>query len=96
MASASREKVYGAEASERNTRLLRVKVLRATDLQRRDFLGGSGDPYVKISLQTRENRNLISESARTRTVPKTLNPYWNQDFTFRVCLIRKKTKQIFF
>ena len=51
MASTSREKIYGADASERNTRLLRVKVLQAVELQRRDFLGGSGDPYVKISLQ---------------------------------------------
>ena len=84
MASTSREKVYGADPSERNTRLLRVKVLRAVELQRRDFLGGSGDPYVKISLQTNDNRNTINEPARTRTVPKTLNPYWNQDFTFRV------------
>jgi Ca2+-dependent lipid-binding protein len=85
MSDTSREKVYGVDASERNTRLLRVKVLRAVELQRRDFLGGSGDPYVKISLQTKENRNSTVDVARTRTVPKTLNPYWNQDFVFRVC-----------
>jgi Ca2+-dependent lipid-binding protein len=84
MASTSREKVYGADPSERNTRLLHVKVLRAVELQRRDFLGGSGDPYVKISLQANDHRTTINEAARTRTVPKTLNPYWNQDFTFRV------------
>jgi Ca2+-dependent lipid-binding protein len=85
MSEASREKIYGASASDRHTRLLRIKVLRATELQRRDFLGGSGDPYVKISLQTRENRNTLIDSTRTRTVPKTLNPLWNQDFIFRVC-----------
>ncbi|CAF0944386.1 unnamed protein product [Adineta ricciae] len=84
MSDSSREKIYGADPSERNTRLLRVKVLRAVDLQRRDFLGGSGDPYVKILLQTRENRNQTVDIARTRTVPKTLNPFWNQDFVFRV------------
>ncbi|UJR33213.1 hypothetical protein I4U23_020668 [Adineta vaga] len=84
MSDTSREKIYGAESSERNTRLLRIKVLRAIDLQRRDFLGGSGDPYVKILLQTRENRNQTVDIARTRTVPKTLNPLWNQDFIFRV------------
>ena len=84
MSEASREKIYGADASDRHTRLLRIKVLRATELQRRDFLGGSGDPYVKISLQTRENRNTLIDSTRTRTVPKTLNPLWNQDFLFRV------------
>ncbi|CAF1348466.1 unnamed protein product [Rotaria sordida] len=84
MSDASREKIYGVNAAERNTRLLRVKILRATDLSRRDFLGGSGDPYVKISLQSNENRNSIIDTARTRTVPKTLNPLWNQDFIFRV------------
>jgi len=85
MSNASREKIYGVDASERNTRLLRIKILRAIDLQRRDFLGGSGDPYVKISLQLRENRNSTIDIARTRAVPKTLNPLWNQDFMFRVC-----------
>ncbi|CAF4093226.1 unnamed protein product [Rotaria magnacalcarata] len=70
----SREKIYGVDASERNTRLLRVKVLRAIDLQRRDFLGGTGDPYVKITLQIVENRNSVIDFARTHTVPKTLNP----------------------
>ncbi len=84
MSDTSREKIYGADAAERNTRLLRIKVLRAVDLQRRDFLGGSGDPYVRIILQTRENRNQIIDIARTRAVNKTLNPLWNQDFTFRV------------
>jgi Ca2+-dependent lipid-binding protein len=86
MSDTSRDKIYGADAAERNTRLLRIKVLRAVDLQRRDFLGGSGDPYVKILLQTRESRNQLVDIARTRTVPKTLNPYWNQEFLFRVCL----------
>ena len=85
MSDTSREKIYGVDASERNARLLRVKILRAVDLQRRDFLGGSGDPYVKISLQVRDNRNVTIDVARTRTVPKTLNPLWNQDFVFRVC-----------
>lgn len=95
MATASREKIYGADASDRNTRLLRVKVLRAIDLQRRDFLGGSGDPYVKISLQTRENRNSTIDVVKTRTVAKTLNPLWNQDFTFRVCSMKQQIKKKF-
>ena len=84
MSEAAREKIFGVDASQPDTRLLRVKVLRAIDLPKRDFLGGSGDPYVKILLQTRENRNQTIDIARTRTVPKTLNPLWNQDFLFRV------------
>ena len=87
MSEAARDKIYGVDATERNTRLLRIKILRATDLQRKDFLGGSGDPYVKILLQTPDNRGQVIDIARTRTVPKTLNPLWNQDFMFRVCPI---------
>ncbi|CAF0837973.1 unnamed protein product [Didymodactylos carnosus] len=79
-----RGKIYGAEVTDRNTRLLRLKVARASNLQRKDFLGSSvGDPYVKISIQTSDNRWQTFDSARTSTVPKTLNPQWNQDFIFR-------------
>lgn len=85
MTEQSRDHVYGADASEPNTRLLRVKVLRAVDLQRRDFLNSTGDPYIKVSLQKREHRNQVIDIARTRTVLKTLNPQWNQDFVFRAC-----------
>jgi Ca2+-dependent lipid-binding protein len=95
MSETPREKIYGADASERNARLLRIKILRAIDLQRRDFLGGSGDPYVKILLQTRENRNQTVDIARTRTVAKTLNPLWNQDFVFRVCRILISRNKIY-
>ncbi|CAF0866510.1 unnamed protein product [Didymodactylos carnosus] len=52
-----RGKIYGADVTERNARLLRVRVFRASDLQRKDLFGSSpGDPYVKISLQTPDNR----------------------------------------
>lgn len=88
----SREKIYGVDVSERHTRLLRIKVLRAIDLQRRDFLGGTGDPYVKISLQTVDNRSSLIDTVRTRTVPKTLNPLWNEDFIFRVCLNKARIR----
>ena len=84
MSEPAREKIYGADPSEPNTRLLRVKIIRASELQRRDILGGPGDPYIKLSLQTTENRNQVIDIARTRTVPKTLNPVWNQEFLFRV------------
>jgi Ca2+-dependent lipid-binding protein len=84
MAESAAEKIYGADPSEPNTRLLKIKLIKAIDLQRRDFLGGSGDPYAKISLQTRDNRNQVVDIVRSRTVPKTLNPQWNQEFIFRV------------
>lgn len=89
MTEQSREKIYGAAPTEPNTRLLRLKIVKASDLQRRDIFGGLCDPYVKISLQTNEARNQVVDIARTRTVSKTLNPMWNQDFIFRV---RSKVK----
>lgn len=90
MSDTSVEKIYGADASERNTRLLRINISRAKDLQRRDFLGGPGDPYMKVLLQTRENRNQTIDIARTRAVHKTLNPSWNQNFIFRVDPIKHR------
>lgn len=84
MSEASRDNIYGADASERHTKILKVRIIRAIDLQRRDFLGGLCDPYVKISLQFKDSRNAVMEPIRTRTVPKTLNPYWNQEFLIRV------------
>ena len=88
MADASRERIHGVDILEPHTRLLRIKVVQATDLHRRDFLGGVGDPYVKISLQSFESRHSTIATVRTHAVPKTSNPLWNEDFTFRVC--RKK------
>lgn len=84
MSESQREKIYGCDASSRNSCLLRIRVLRANDVFRRDFLGVSGDPYARIILQTRENKNQPIDVARSRTVPKTVNPHWNQDFLFRV------------
>ena len=91
MSDTAREKIYGADPADANTRLLRIKVLRATDLQRRDFLGGQVDPYVRVLLQTRENRNQTVDIALTRTIKKTLNPHWNQDFIFRVGTLINQT-----
>ena len=85
MAGTSRERIYGVDILEPHTRLLRIKVVRGTDIHRRDFLGGTGHLYVKISLQSFESRHSTIDTVRTHTVPKTFNPLWNEDFTFRVC-----------
>uniref|UniRef100_A0A671QUT0 E3 ubiquitin-protein ligase n=1 Tax=Sinocyclocheilus anshuiensis TaxID=1608454 RepID=A0A671QUT0_9TELE len=45
---------------------------------------GIFDPYVKLSLYvTDENRELAL--VQTKTIKKTLNPKWNEEFYFRVC-----------
>lgn len=92
MSGTTGEKIYGTDSTDRRTRLLRIKVIRAIELQTRDFLSGSGDPYIKISLKTADSRNTTVDSTRTRVVPKTLNPLWNQDFLFRVRRRRRRKK----
>uniref|UniRef100_A0A671QUL3 E3 ubiquitin-protein ligase n=1 Tax=Sinocyclocheilus anshuiensis TaxID=1608454 RepID=A0A671QUL3_9TELE len=65
------------------SRILRVKVIAGIDLAKKDIIGAS-DPYVKLSLYvTDENRELAL--VQTKTIKKTLNPKWNEEFYFRVC-----------
>uniref|UniRef100_A0A673IIY4 E3 ubiquitin-protein ligase n=1 Tax=Sinocyclocheilus rhinocerous TaxID=307959 RepID=A0A673IIY4_9TELE len=71
------------ESEGNESRILRVKVIAGIDLAKKDIIGAS-DPYVKLSLYvTDENRELAL--VQTKTIKKTLNPKWNEEFYFRVC-----------
>ncbi|PIA26434.1 hypothetical protein AQUCO_09300023v1 [Aquilegia coerulea] len=52
-----------------------VKVIEGRNLRAMD-LNGSSDPYVRIQLG--------KQKFRTKVVKKNLNPFWGEDFSFRV------------
>ncbi|XP_024012074.1 synaptotagmin-4 [Eutrema salsugineum] len=57
--------------------VLSVTVLSAEDLPAVDFMG-KADPFVVITLKKSESKS------KTRVVPDSLNPVWNQTFDFVV------------
>ncbi|KAL2088843.1 hypothetical protein ACEWY4_015742 [Coilia grayii] len=73
--------VRGLQTDEDEARILRVKVVAGIGLAKKDILGAS-DPYTRISLYDPVNGELTS--VQTKTIKKTLDPKWNEEFFFRV------------
>ncbi|XP_055611829.1 E3 ubiquitin-protein ligase Nedd-4 isoform X3 [Uranotaenia lowii] len=69
-------------ANDEDTCLIRVKILAAHSLTKKDIFGYS-DPYVKVDLNTIVG-DVNIDSMVTKTKRKTLNPVWNEEFIFRV------------
>lgn len=67
--------------SSERTKILRLKVISADNLAKKDIFGAS-DPYVRIDLVTWGNE--VIDSVLTKTKKRTLNPRWEEQFTFRL------------
>ena len=68
-----------------DTQTLTVKIIRAEKLAAKD-LGGTSDPYVKISLLPDKKHTLTTNIKR-----KNLNPRWNEIFAFEGQCTRIRT-----
>ncbi|XP_039626187.1 E3 ubiquitin-protein ligase NEDD4a isoform X1 [Polypterus senegalus] len=81
MSMASVLDVRGLPTDEEESKILRVKVIAGIGLAKKDILGAS-DPYTRVSLYDPVNGELTS--VQTKTIKKTLDPKWNEEFFFRV------------
>ncbi|XP_072379410.1 E3 ubiquitin-protein ligase Nedd-4 isoform X3 [Diabrotica undecimpunctata] len=68
--------------SEEPTSKLRLRVICAKNLMKKDIFGAS-DPYVRIDLNSVNGDETI-DSVLTKTKKRTLSPEWNEEFIFRV------------
>uniref|UniRef100_A0A3B3ZF31 E3 ubiquitin-protein ligase n=1 Tax=Periophthalmus magnuspinnatus TaxID=409849 RepID=A0A3B3ZF31_9GOBI len=73
--------IRGLPTDEDDTRILKVKVIAGIGLAKKDILGAS-DPYTRLSLYDPVNGEITS--LQTKTIKKTLDPKWNEEFFFRV------------
>ncbi|KAJ8029306.1 E3 ubiquitin-protein ligase NEDD4 [Holothuria leucospilota] len=64
-----------------DTRVVRVNILEGVSLAKKDIFGAS-DPYVRIQLT--KDSNVVLAGVTTKTVKKSLNPKWYENFHFRV------------
>ncbi|XP_077232363.1 uncharacterized protein LOC143869185 [Tasmannia lanceolata] len=75
---------YGASDSQDGdtTKLLRIKIIAGQKLAKKDIFGAS-DPYVKVDLIDSQD-NTVIDSFYTKTIKRTLNPIWEEEFVVRV------------
>ena len=83
--------IRGVPLNTPKSRLLRLKVVQAKDLNKDLF--GSIDPFVQIVLCKKHNDTSVVEVLRTPTVKKSSSPVFNVDFIFNV--IPEEHKLIF-
>lgn len=67
--------------------MVEVKIIRATNLMKKDFMG-KADPYVKIQLVN----TMLSKTTRAKM--NTLNPEWNQTFKLSVQDLKSQSLEL--
>lgn len=90
MAGVPAAQIRGLQADEEASRILKVKVVAGIGLAKKDLLGArcqetssvTHDPYTRLSLYDPINGEITS--LQTKTIKKTLDPKWNEEFYFRV------------
>ncbi|XP_055376204.1 E3 ubiquitin-protein ligase Nedd-4 isoform X6 [Condylostylus longicornis] len=80
--STQRRSLFDTRPNDEGVSQIRIKVLAGKSLAKKDIFGAS-DPYVRIDLNT-INGDINIDSVLTKTKKKTLNPVWNEEYTFRV------------
>ncbi|XP_022094615.1 E3 ubiquitin-protein ligase NEDD4-like [Acanthaster planci] len=65
------------------SRILKVRILQGVSLAKKDIFGAS-DPYVKIRLYRGDADDGEIACVQTKTIKRTLNPKWFEEFVFRV------------
>ncbi|XP_068586277.1 E3 ubiquitin-protein ligase NEDD4-like [Cebidichthys violaceus] len=73
--------IRGLQIDEEESKVLKVKVVAGIGLAKKDILGAS-DPYTRLSLYDPINGEITS--LQTKTIKKTLDPKWNEEFFFKV------------
>ncbi|KAF5292290.1 hypothetical protein FQA39_LY03324 [Lamprigera yunnana] len=68
--------------NEESITKLRLRVINGYQLAKKDIFGAS-DPYVRVDLNTINGDETV-DSVLTKTKKKTLNPFWDEEFIFRV------------
>ncbi|KAM3927557.1 E3 ubiquitin-protein ligase NEDD4 isoform 2-T2 [Leptodactylus fuscus] len=78
---ASCMEVLGLPEAEVTGKILKVKIVAAFGLAKKDLLGTS-DPYVKLTLYDPASGPLAN--FQTKTIKKNINPTWDEEVTLRV------------
>uniref|UniRef100_A0A3Q2YKT6 E3 ubiquitin-protein ligase n=1 Tax=Hippocampus comes TaxID=109280 RepID=A0A3Q2YKT6_HIPCM len=66
---------------EGESRVLKIEVIAGIGLAKKDILGAS-DPYTRLSLYDPCSGEIATH--QTKTIKKSLDPKWNEEFYFRV------------